>query len=54
MPITVEEILSAGSAAKKMREAFEGLLSGEDSIGRINALIRDVESILDVVDTINS
>lgn len=54
MPLTVEEIMSAGGAAKKMREAFEGLLSGEDSIGRINALIIDIESILDVVDAINA
>lgn len=54
MPITVEEVASAGDAARKMREAFEGLLSGEDSIGHINALIIDVESIYNVIDALNS
>lgn len=54
MSVTVEEILSAGNAAKKMREAFEGLLSGEDSLGRINGIIMDMKRVLDVIDTINS
>lgn len=54
MPITVEEMQLASGAARKMREAFEALLSGEDASGRINALITDVESILDVIDAINS
>lgn len=54
MPVTVEELNSSSNAAKKLREAFEGLLSGEKSLGRINALITDIESILDVVDAINS
>lgn len=54
MATTVDELNSAINAAKKMREAFEGLLSGEDTTGRINALIIDIESILAVVDAINS
>nr|VFJ46489.1 MAG: hypothetical protein BECKDK2373B_GA0170837_101341 [Candidatus Kentron sp. DK] len=54
LPTMIEEISSASDAARKMREAFDGLLSGEDAMGRINALIIDIESILDVVDAINS
>ena len=37
-----------------LKEEFEDLLSGEDSLGRINALIIDIDSILDVIDVINS
>ena len=51
---TVEELDSARYAANKMKEAFEALLSGEDTTGRINALINDIESIIAVADAINS
>nr|VFK48671.1 MAG: hypothetical protein BECKTC1821E_GA0114239_11244 [Candidatus Kentron sp. TC] len=54
LPTMIGEISSASNAARKMREAFEALLSGEDAMGRINALIVDIESILDIVDAINS
>lgn len=53
MATTVEEVNSARKAAKKMREAFEALLSGEETKGRINALIIDVESILAVTEAIH-
>jgi hypothetical protein len=45
MATTVEEVDSAIHAADDMRKAFEDLLSGEDTTGRINALIIDIESI---------
>nr|VFJ99646.1 MAG: hypothetical protein BECKLFY1418A_GA0070994_11031 [Candidatus Kentron sp. LFY] len=54
LPTMIEEISSASDAARTMRESFEALLSGEDAMGRINALIVEIESILAVVDTINS
>lgn len=53
MATTVEEVNSANNSATKMREAFEALLSGEETTGRINALISDTESILAVTEAIH-
>ncbi|MCI5166696.1 MAG: hypothetical protein D3903_11520 [Candidatus Electrothrix sp. GM3_4] len=54
LPVKVAELESASKAAGNMKEAFEILLSGKDALGRINALIKDIESILAVVDAVNS
>ncbi len=54
MSMTVQELSKASGAAAKLREAFEGLLSGQLTIGRLNALITDIEGILIIAETINS
>jgi hypothetical protein len=51
---TIQEIGSASQAATKLREAFEGLLAGEITIGRLNALITDIEAMLAIAETIRS
>lgn len=53
-PMTIEELKSASRAAKELREAFEGLLSGEITTGRIGALITDIEGLLSIAETIKS
>jgi len=52
--LTVEEVAKAGKTATKLREAFEGLLTGEVTIGRLNALITDIEGLLSVAETVKS
>lgn len=54
MVTTVQEINSASKAATKLRQAFEGLLSGEMTIGRLNSLITDIEGLLAIAETIRS
>ncbi len=54
MSMTVQELNKASQAATKLREAFEGLFSDEFVIGRLNALITDIEGILIIAETINS
>ena len=52
METTIQEINNVSQAATKLRQAFEGLLSGEITIGRLNALITDIEGILSIAETI--
>jgi len=52
--LTIDELGKASRATTKLREAFEGLISGEATIGRLNALITDIESLLSVAETIKS
>lgn len=52
--LTIDELGKASRAATKLREAFEGLISGEATIGRLNALITDIENLLSVAETIKS
>jgi hypothetical protein len=52
MAVTVEELGKASQSATKLREAFEGLISGEVTIGRLNALISDIEGLLAIAKTI--
>lgn len=52
--LTIDELGKASRTATKLREAFEGLISGEVTIGRLNALITDIESLLSVTETIKS
>lgn len=54
MSVTLQEIDNASRVATKLREAFEGLLSGEVTIGRLNALITDIEALLAIAETIKS
>jgi hypothetical protein len=54
MSATVEELDQASQAATKLREAFEGLLSGEMTIGRLNALIYDIQALLSIAEAIKS
>lgn len=54
LPGMVEELNLARNASDKMQETFDALLSGDDVVGRINALIIDIESILNIADAINS
>lgn len=53
-PLTIEELGTASRAATKLREAFEGLITGEVTIGRISALITDIEGLLSLAETIKS
>lgn len=50
--LTIDELGKARQAATKLREVFEGLISGEATIGRLNALITDIESMLSVAEAI--
>ncbi|MDM8553542.1 hypothetical protein QUF75_02295 [Desulfococcaceae bacterium HSG7] len=52
--LTIDDLGVASLTATKLREAFESLISGEMTIGRINALITDVEGLLSIAETINS
>jgi hypothetical protein len=52
--LTAEELTAASLAATKLREAFEGVLSGEVTIGRMNALLADIDRLLYVAKTIQS
>lgn len=52
MTVTVEELSKASRAATKLREAFEGVISGEVTIGRLNALISDIEGLLAIAKAI--
>jgi len=54
MSATVDELGQASQAATKLREAFEALLSGEVTIGRLNALIADIQALLSIAETIKS
>jgi hypothetical protein len=54
MSTTVEELDQASQTATKLREAFEGLLSGEMTIGRLNALIYDIQALLSIAEAIKS
>lgn len=49
----LEELKTASDAARKLREAFEALVTGKLSLQRINILLTDLESILAVAETIN-
>jgi hypothetical protein len=49
----VEELSTAGDAARELREAFEELVSGRLDLERVNILLSDLESILAVAETIN-
>lgn len=51
-PTTIQELEAASITAQKLREAFEGVISGEDSMGRLNALITDIESMLSIAEAI--
>lgn len=50
----VDELNQASEAATKLRRAFEGLLSGEVTVGRLNALVTDIQALLSVAETIKS
>ena len=52
--LTIDELKTASETAAKLREAFEGLITGEVTIGRINALITNVEGLLSLAETIKS
>lgn len=52
--LTLHELSAASVAATKLREAFEGLITGETSIGRINSLLTDIEGLLSVAESIKS
>lgn len=49
----VAELSTAGDAARKLREAFEDLVSGRLDLERVNILLGDLESILVVAEAIN-
>jgi hypothetical protein len=50
----VDELSQASQVATKLRQAFESLLSGEVTVGRLNALITDIQALLLIAETIKS
>ena len=50
----IAELEKASGAAKKFREVFEGIISGETTAGRIDALITDIEGLLAIAEAITS
>ena len=52
--IAIDELSAASVAATKMREAFEGLITGENTIGRVNSLLTDIEALLSIAESIKS
>lgn len=52
--VVVDEVDNTSCAAKKLRESFEALISGETTIGRLNALMTDIEGLLSIAESIRS
>lgn len=53
-PMTVEELSNAAGTALKLRQAFEGLITGEMTLARLNRLITDIEGLLSIIETVKS
>jgi len=53
-PLTIAELEAASHSAAKLREAFEGLITGEVTAGRMNAVLTDIEGLLSIAETIGS
>ncbi|MEE8575417.1 MAG: hypothetical protein V3T30_08395 [Thermodesulfobacteriota bacterium] len=50
---TVVEFTNASNAAKKLRKAYEGLISGKLSVEDIDMIITDIETIAGVITELN-
>ena len=51
-PLTIDALATSSRTATKLREAFEGLISGETTIGRLNALTTDIEGLISIAESI--
>jgi len=54
MSLTVQELRTASDNLKKLREAFEDLLSGKLTLDRINSLLADFDSLLTIAEKLKS
>jgi hypothetical protein len=54
MSMVPEELGKASEAATELRKAFEGLISGEVTMERLNALMADIEGLVSMAENINS
>jgi hypothetical protein len=52
--LTMDELEAASRAATGLREAFEGVMTGDITVGRMNALLADIRGLLSVAESIDS
>jgi hypothetical protein len=54
MKLTAQELATASDNIKKLREAFEDLVSGKLTLDRVNSLLADFESLLTIAEKLKS
>jgi uncharacterized coiled-coil protein SlyX len=52
--MAMDELEAASHAATELREAFEGIVAGNVTVAKMNALLADVHSLLSVAESIDS
>jgi hypothetical protein len=50
MTLTADQLSTASDSVKKLREAFEALLSGKLTLDRVDALVSDFDSLLTIAE----
>src|SRR5262245_39068695 len=53
MKLTADQLTTASNNVKKLREAFEDLVSGKLTLDRVNSLLADFEALLSIAEKLN-